>query len=297
MKLRSYPLGVLVLLALVGLASLTRAGRSRQRQPGLTFAVFGLTGKEQRPERMSLVQGEPIRIRLELSRRSAQPPKASAPLRLALTDRRWIDYVELRFFQRLIRAERATLQRFDWRQAIPRDQLAAVMARELGAEPLVVSFTVPPAVSARLKPGRYAVRAAYDTRQAAARDIWRGRAPAQPLQITILPAKAPAAKATRLRSQSDYAFSDQKDFAKAEKLAQRASRLAPKDADAWFSLAQARSANGKFKPAVAAYEKFLALTKSQTPPDPRRQVVQKRLGLIKRRIEIDRRNQQKAGRR
>jgi hypothetical protein len=109
-------------------------------------------------------------------------------------------------------------------------------------------------VTQGLKPGEYVVTASYDSRRAA-EGIWRGFLEAGPRDFTTHAVAGKSAQADLLCTLSEYAGA-LGDAAESERLAARATVLDPEDAEPWFRLAEAATANESWDRAIAAYRRL-----------------------------------------
>jgi hypothetical protein len=255
-------------IAVVSLVLLCPGGLLAQEGGPLQIrlAAYVLGGTQTRPSGWTgdKLQGEPVRFSVSLScpqdrgadgsANGGQEPPARNRVRLAAPGGDWTEYLTVRFYRKGHAGWTEILRNFPWREATPPADAAELPAEEVSEHPAEVRFILPPQLTRSLKPGTYLVTAIYDSRRAPA-GVWRGRLEAKAWDFSVHAVKGKAAEADLLCSLSGYA-QEYEDVGQAEQLALRATVLDPKDAETWFRLAEAATANRNWEQAIAAYERL-----------------------------------------
>lgn len=265
-----------VLLALFWCAPAALAVQQRSRAPRLELSVApAAVGKGFR-----YGQGEAMPFKLALllpgpSRRPASRPRGRLDV-LPVEYRGWNSFVSFRCYQVHGRGRKQVLEKLDWRSLVGRYNLArsSIEAREPGRA--VVQFALPPETAAQLVPGDYEAEARLDTRKASQPQMWKGEAAAPRVSFTIYRVAGSEARGRLLAGQARFAF-DNRNSARALRLAREATRLAPKYLEGWYLLGLAASARRDWPAAIEGFQKYLALGGPDEPEPGKRPPVSVRL--------------------
>ncbi len=289
--------GVWVLLAgavaLAGVGLALRWARDSSGAPRLALLLSPRYGAES----AAALRGEPLRVTVRLRCPDGTPRAGEAPTPAADAARRrteplpeaywgWTERLSLRFYRALGVSRREVLEDLSWTDLVTPHERGVAGTLTSAPGEAVLSFVLPADRAGSLQPGSYFVEAVLDTREEKRPGRWQGSVSARSPLLSIREPGGSAERSRLLTTQAEAAFTDEKDYPKAERLAAEAVRLRPESAVAWKWLGAARASNKNYEEAVVAYEKFVALggvddlNSSQTP-------VRQRILILKRWMEME----------
>jgi len=152
------------------------------------------------------------------------------------------------------------LEKLDWGQRMETPRPGGHVENQPGYHALVYVLCIEPQVSESLEPGRYILKATWDSAKPPARDmaIWHGRLQAAPVQITIVPARTKQDKGKLAYARAAY-YMRHKNPDAALKEALKTEQLLPSHRlwQCYTIAARAYEAKGDIRSAIRYYRKFL----------------------------------------
>ncbi len=276
----------LVILTGVGVGTvlyglLPAYGRLMNNRPGTPeLRLQGRRGTPRQPAPNSYLRGEPIHLTVIVrypeaadAAHRAMNSGAASPhiptLRLASSGRSWRESVEVRICRPSTGGWSPVLPGFDWRSTISPLYLQRLSDEAdatgmLGARPWEIPLDFPAEITAALPAGRYALYAAFDTRQSPDAAVWHGRVEALPLELELRTPASATEQGRVLAEQARYLVHVQRQLHQGESLAWRAVELAPDDDVAWAALGDACQLQGssKYLQAIGALERCLEIQRA-----------------------------------
>ncbi len=281
------------LLAVAGVVISLRWARAASGAPRLALLLSPHYGGES----AAALRGEPLRVTVRL--RCPDGPRREGEARTPAADASrwrpgplpeaywgWTERLSLRFYRALGVSRREVLEDLTWTDLVtPHERGMAGTVTSAPGE-AALSFVLPAERAASLLPGSYFVEAVLDTREEKRTGRWRGRVSRRSPALSVRDPSGSPERARLLTIQAEAAFTAEKDYPKAERLAAEAVRLGPELAVAWMWLGAARASNKNYEEAVVAYEKFVALG-GVDDPDTSRTPVRHRILILKRWMEME----------
>ncbi len=185
------------------------------------------------------------------------PPLPTPTPTIGSPETAWWSFLEFHIVRLGWGGDTRVLTDVNWRDLIPayKRRITPVQQADYGSAR--ITWVIPPAVCAKLSPGRYRLAATFDTRSGAPQRVAKLFLRSPPAEFRLKRASTDAERAAVMLSEGRWAHNYEDDIPRALKLAKQAQNLDPDSIEAHKQLAMLYASLGRYREAINEYTVYL----------------------------------------